>query len=46
MKIMNYLMGHLLHQISYFEYIINKYETLTDNSSIRIYVNKRKKNYV
>ena len=25
---------------SYFEYIIKKHETVTDNSSIRIYVNK------
>ena len=27
----------------YFEYIIKKYETLTDNLSIRIYVNKIEK---
>ena len=38
MKGLIYLMDH----IPYFEYIIKKYETFTDNPSIKIYVNKIK----
>ena len=42
MKSLNYLMVYILHQI--FEIILNifkkKHETVTDNPSIRIYVNK------
>ena len=35
MKNLNYLMDHILYQI-----IIKKHETVTDNTSIMIYVNK------
>ena len=38
MKSLNYLMEHILYQN--FEYILKKHETVTDNPSIRKYVNK------
>ena len=43
MKNLNYLMGHILHQIFkiiYFEYILKKHGKKTNKPSIRIYVNK------
>ena len=42
MKNLNYLMGHILYQIfkTYFEYIIKKHETVTNNPSIMIHINK------
>ena len=39
MKKLNYLMDHILYQ-DYFEYIMRKHKTLTDNLLIRIYVIK------
>ena len=41
MKNLNYLMNHILYQ-DYFEYIIKKHDTVTDNPAIMIYVNKIK----
>ena len=43
MKSLNYLMVHILYQIfqDYFEYIIKKHKTFTDNPPVRVYVNKR-----
>ena len=44
MMYLNYLMVIFLSDVQdYFEYIIKKHEKLTDNSSIRIYINKREK---
>ena len=45
MKRFNYLMDHILHQIFrvyIFKYILKKHETVTDNPSIMMYLNKRK----
>ena len=39
MKSLNYLVDHILYQ-GYFDYIIKKHETFTDNLSIRIHINK------
>ena len=41
-KSLNYLMDHILYQILKitFKYILKKHETVTDNPSIMIYVNK------
>ena len=49
MKILIYLMVHILLMITiedYFEFIIKKHETLTDNPSIKIYSNKIKNRIV
>ena len=44
MKNVNYLMDYILSDIQdYFEYVIKKYDTFTDNPSIRIYINKIEK---
>ena len=42
MKNLNYLVDHLLLSDirDYFEYIIKKHEAVTDNPSVRIYLNK------
>ena len=42
MENLNYLKDHILYQLFkiYFEYMLKKHETITDNPSIRIYVNK------
>ena len=44
MKSFNYLMDHSYIRYSdiqdYFEYILKKHDTVTDNPSIRIYINK------
>ena len=41
MKSLSYLMDHILFKYQdYFKYIFNKHETVTDNPSVMIYVNK------
>ena len=42
MENLNYLKDHILYQLFkiYFEYMLKKHATITDNPSIRIYINK------